>query len=207
MKARTTPGVLQAAACAALALPLAAHAHHAMGGSTPGTLLQGLLSGLAHPVIGIDHLMFVLAVGAACYYFGHKAGPVVAFLAGAIAGTVLHVQQVTLAYSEAGVALTLVVLGLLFFRGKSLLKTKAAFAVFAAAGVLHGYAYGESIVGAEPTPLYAYLAGYTAVQFGIAFAGYALARYFDLRKPRSHAIPAVSGALTLAGLAFLLVAL
>jgi hypothetical protein len=29
-----------------------ASAHHVMGGRTPSTFLEGLLSGLAHPVIG-----------------------------------------------------------------------------------------------------------------------------------------------------------
>ena len=40
-----------------------AEAHHAMGGTTPQTLAQGLLSGLAHPVIGLDHLAFTVAAG------------------------------------------------------------------------------------------------------------------------------------------------
>jgi urease accessory protein len=34
-----------------------------MGGDLPETHWLGLLSGLAHPVIGIDHLVFVLGVG------------------------------------------------------------------------------------------------------------------------------------------------
>jgi len=42
-----------------------ASAHHVMGGATPATFAQGLLSGLGHPVIGLDHLTFVLAVGLA----------------------------------------------------------------------------------------------------------------------------------------------
>src|SRR3954466_7050575 len=40
-----------------------AEAHHVMGGTTPQTLAQGLLSGLAHPVIGLDHLAFTVAAG------------------------------------------------------------------------------------------------------------------------------------------------
>ncbi|WP_239681559.1 HupE/UreJ family protein, partial [Methylorubrum thiocyanatum] len=36
--------------------------------------------------------------------------------------------------------------------------------LFAGAGIFHGWAYGESIFGAEQTPLVAYLAGFTAVQ-------------------------------------------
>jgi hypothetical protein len=40
-----------------------AAAHHAMGGRTPSTFMEGFLSGLAHPVIGLDHLAFLVAIG------------------------------------------------------------------------------------------------------------------------------------------------
>jgi urease accessory protein len=42
--------------------------------------------------------------------------------------------------------------------------------LFAAAGVLHGYAYGESIFGAEPTPLWAYLIGLVVIQTALTVA-------------------------------------
>ena len=34
-----------------------------MGGATPATFWQGLASGVGHPVIGLDHLVFLLAAG------------------------------------------------------------------------------------------------------------------------------------------------
>src|SRR5258708_34195202 len=37
-------------------------AHHVMGGQVPVTFRDGLLSGLAHPIIGIDHFAAVVAV-------------------------------------------------------------------------------------------------------------------------------------------------
>ena len=43
----------------------AASAHHVMGGRTPTTFVEGFLSGLGHPVIGPDHLAFLLAIGLA----------------------------------------------------------------------------------------------------------------------------------------------
>ncbi|MET0472193.1 MAG: HupE/UreJ family protein, partial [Xanthobacteraceae bacterium] len=42
-----------------------ASAHHVMGGRTPTTFVEGFLSGLGHPVIGPDHLAFLLAIGVA----------------------------------------------------------------------------------------------------------------------------------------------
>ena len=38
-------------------------AHHPMGGATPVTFLQGLLSGFGHPVLGLDHLAALVVVG------------------------------------------------------------------------------------------------------------------------------------------------
>jgi urease accessory protein len=41
-------------------------------------------------------------------------------------------------------------------------------AIFAVAGLFHGGAYGEAIIGAENTPLVAYLIGFALIQYGIA---------------------------------------
>ena len=42
---------------------LPAQAHHFMDGGMPQNWLEGLLSGLGHPVIGPDHAAFVFAAG------------------------------------------------------------------------------------------------------------------------------------------------
>ncbi len=38
-------------------------------------------------------------------------------------------------------------------------RSAVALVLFVIVGLIHGYALGESIYGAEPTPLYAYLVG------------------------------------------------
>ncbi|WRH65888.1 MAG: HupE/UreJ family protein [Planktothrix sp. GU0601_MAG3] len=47
------------------------------------------------------------------------------------------------------------------------------------AGLFHGYAYGESIMGAEMTPLISYLAGFTVIQLTIAGATMKLTQSFQ----------------------------
>ena len=42
-----------------------ASAHHLMGGKTPSTFADGILSGIGHPIIGPDHLAFLVALGIA----------------------------------------------------------------------------------------------------------------------------------------------
>lgn len=188
-----------------LATPTLAHAHHAMGGKTPSTLFEGLVSGFAHPVIGLDHLLFVLAIGAACYAFRRGPGTAVAFVAATIVGTGLHLERATIPFAEAWVAGSLIVAGIALLRARPRLAGAAAGAFIALAGVFHGYAYGESIVGAEATPLAGYLVGFTLIQLAIAYGGYALARVLDRRSIDVRR--AFGGALSLTGAIFLALAL
>ena len=91
-KAIRTAGQLLAAI---LLLTNPALAHHVMGGRMPVTFTDGLLSGLGHPVIGIDHFAAVVAV--ACLASAHRAGAalVVSFVVAMIAGVAVHVQGMT----------------------------------------------------------------------------------------------------------------
>ena len=55
-----------------LSLIKPASAHHFMGGKVPSNFLTGFLSGLAHPVIGLDHFAFVVAVGLLAALLGRR---------------------------------------------------------------------------------------------------------------------------------------
>ena len=191
------------ALAAAFVLPALAHAHHAMDNATPATLMQGLVSGLAHPIIGPDHLLFILAMGVACYCFGRSAATAGAFIGATVAGTELHLFGVTLAYADAWVAASLIAGGVLLLTAKGFFKSSAVVAFFALAGLAHGYAYGEAIVGAEQTPLIAYLVGFSIVQLALALCGYATARFIDRKRPALPMLKGVGGALSVAGAAFL----
>lgn len=143
-------------------------AHHAMDGQTPETFMQGLLSGFAHPVIGLDHLAFVLALAwlLSSLPAALRLGLAAAFVGGALLGTVLHLQAVDLPASELLVALTVLAAGLLLALRRPL-TAAVAWVALPLAGVLHGYAYGESIVGAEAAPLGAYLLGFSLIQLAL----------------------------------------
>lgn len=144
-----------------------AAAHHAMGKSTPSSFLEGFVSGVAHPVIGLDHLAFVVAIGLISASRAGGAFIPIAFLIAAMVGTGAHSLQFDLPAAEIAVAISVIAAGLLLLSKKGFnLIVLAALATLA--GLFHGYAYGESIVGAETTPLLAYLVGFTAVQWMIA---------------------------------------
>lgn len=144
-----------------------AFAHHAMGGATPATFAQGFVSGLAHPVLGIDHLAFVIGIGLLAAACGRRYTLPLAFVVMTAAGALAFVSGATLPFAEAVIALSVAAVGVLLISGRSL---PAAYfgALFAVAGIFHGYAYGGSIVGAETTPLLAYLAGFALIQYAIS---------------------------------------
>lgn len=172
MPENSSRGALAVTAGLLLAASTPVFAHHAMGGVTPQTFSQGFLSGLAHPVIGLDHFAFlVLAVLLACALKGSARflAPL-AFVGATIGGTVLHLGAANIPMSETLVALSVVVAGVLAIT-RRYPGAFALSAIFAVSGILHGYAYGESIVGAETTPLLAYLVGFAVIQYGLIAGG------------------------------------
>jgi urease accessory protein len=144
-----------------------AAAHHVMGGEMPSTFGQGFLSGLGHPVIGPDHLAFLVAVGVAVGVGGLSLALPIVFVAASAIGVALHVYGFELPGVELIVALSVVLIGALVASGRAL-PLAAWAALFGLAGIAHGYAYGESIVGAEPTPLWAYLIGLVIIQSALS---------------------------------------
>lgn len=152
-----------------------AFAHHAMGGATPATFGQGFVSGIAHPVIGVDHLAFVVGVGLLAAASGRRYTLPLAFVTMTTVGALAFVGGVTLPFAELIIALSVAIVGALLISGKRLAASFFA-ALFAIAGIFHGYAYGGSIIGAETTPLVAYLLGFALIQYAISVgASFALA--------------------------------
>jgi urease accessory protein len=144
-------------------------AHHVMDGQMPTTFLQGLLSGIGHPIIGLDHLAFVVALGIAAAGLPGPFAVIAAFIVMSMAGVLVHLAQMDVPLVEPLVAFTVVLAGLALV----LLRNAGSglwLALAAIAGLLHGYAFGESIVGAERTVLGAYLLGIALVTAAIAVA-------------------------------------
>jgi urease accessory protein len=185
--------------------PLPALAHHPMGGAVPSTAWEGFASGIGHPVIGPDHFAFLLAAGVLAATLGPRRGvlALLGFVAGGFLGSLAHVAGIGFGPVEAMVALSLVAAGLaLLWRGVPAALVPAGFAL---AGLAHGHAFAEAIIGAESTPLVAYLAALALVQAAIGIGVMLAARRIGADAPQLR-IPAGAAA-TLAGLAFLAAAL
>jgi len=156
-------------------LPLPAFAHHPMGGATPATLWEGFASGIGHPVIGADHLAFLLMAGvlAAMLPAGRGLLAILAFVVGGFLGSLAHVGGIGFGPVEALVALTVLAAGAALLRGVPGALLPAGFAL---AGLVHGHAFAEAIIGAEPSPLLAYLGALTLMQAAVGLGAMLLAR-------------------------------
>ena len=171
-----------AAAAPLLATPLLATpalAHHPLGGAPMETLAHGLISGVGHPVLGFDHLFFIVAVGIAAAFTGRPLTAPLGYVAGMLGGCVLIIGGVALPAVEAVIALSLVVAGVVLMSGRAL-GPAAAVALFGLLGLFHGWAFGGSIAGQEggmAAPVIAgYLIGLAATQWAIAIGAGWLAR-------------------------------
>lgn len=184
-----------------------ASAHHPTGSRTPSTFVEGLLSGIGHPVLGPDHLAFIIAIGIAAGMLRSGAALIAGFIAASTAGVLLHVTRLDVPMVEPMVALTVVLAGLLIMiRGSAGQAVWMALAT--AAGLFHGYAFGESIVGAERDVIGAYLIGIALVTSAIAGAVMLSSRRLLAGKAEAARYAGVTGgALGLAGLALLALSL
>ncbi len=159
-------------------IPRPAMAHHAMAGKPPTNFGEGLLSGLAHPVIGIDHLVFVVAIGLLAVSLRNSLAmiiPLVFALATAI-GTGIHLLNINLPISEIIIAASVAIIGVFLAqenRSNLILLTM----IGAIAGIFHGYAYGEAIIGAETTAVNAYLIGFVSIQLIISAIAFYIGRF------------------------------
>ena len=128
-----------------------ASAHHLMGlfQLTPSPL-SGLLSGLAHPLLGPDHLLFLLALG--LVGLQKRLSWVLGLLATGLAGSCLGLALPGIHLAEPLVALSLVVVGLVLLGRLPALLLVPAFA-------LHGYVLSASVIGWEQGPIGFYLVG------------------------------------------------
>lgn len=160
-----------------LQLPtLAAHAHHPTGGMTPTSFVHGLLSGIGHPILGLDHFAFIVGIGLLAAIAGFGLLLPALFVAAMVAGLTIHIAGISVPFAEVLLALSVVLMGVAVYRRRVGQGPWLEGASFGLAGLLHGYAFAETVIGAEPTPVLAYIVGLAATQMTIAYGAWYVAR-------------------------------
>ena len=177
-----------------LASPAMAH--------TEDGLTGGFISGVLHPISGLDHVVAMVAVGLWGAFLGAPAIwllPIVFPIVMAFGG-VLGIIGVPVPSVEIGIALSAVVLGLcVAFALKPALWIAAI--IVGAFAIFHGHAHGAELPAAADA--YTYAAGFVIATGLLHVAGIAfgLLTRWDLGK---IAVRTGGGVIALAGVAFLL---
>jgi len=145
--------------------PVLAHHPFGMGEGAELNGWQGVLSGIGHPLLGPDHLLFLVAL--TFVGLNRPRTWVLPLLAAGLAGSALSLllplAPATAPWAEALVALSLAAAGLMTL---SALPAAWLLPLFG----LHGYLLGGTIVGAEPTPLATYFLGLLLGQGAVLLA-------------------------------------
>ena len=154
-------------------------AHHPLAGQPMETFAHGLLSGIGHPILGFDHLFFVLLVGVAALFTGHRYAAPAAYIGAMLVGCLMMSLGLGLPATEIVVGFSLLALGAVVLSGKALGLVPAAM-MFAAFGLFHGSAFGGTIAGQEggagAAVLVGYLIGLGIVQYAMALGAGWVAR-------------------------------
>jgi urease accessory protein len=161
--ARLLLGAVACAVPAVALMPSLAFAHIYGGDGGPG-------AGFMHPLTGVDHLLAMYAVGLLSAVLGGRAIWTVpgAFVAMMTVGGLVGMLHLPLSGAEAGVALSVIVLGAAVAIGPSV---PALFALLAAGvfGLLHGYAHGAEMPSVSSPGLY--VLGFVAATAGLHVLG------------------------------------
>lgn len=107
---------------------------------------SGWAQGVLHPLLGLDHLCAMLAVGVWASQLGRRAvwGLPLIFVSVMALGGWLGMAALPLPFVEGGIALSLLVLGVLISRAQRMSLWLSAFLVGGFA-VFHGYAHGAEM--------------------------------------------------------------
>ncbi|ACC82523.1 HupE/UreJ family protein [Nostoc punctiforme] len=133
------------------------------------TWWEGFLWGLADPVIGLDCLVGIVAIGLLSSMFVRGAAIAGYFVLAAILGIVIHLFQLNFPGIEIAIAISTIV-----FSTMLMMPNQPNFVVLAlmgiSAGLFQGYTVADSIIGAEMMPLIAYIVGMTLTLFVVAMS-------------------------------------
>ncbi|OMG67929.1 HupE/UreJ family protein [Stutzerimonas balearica] len=161
----------------------------------PGHDHAGVMSGLAHPLFGLDHLLAMLAVGlwAAQQQGTARWALPLTFVATMLFGGLLGFAGIEMPLMETGIAGSVLALGLLVALAVRPPVAIAAglTALFAAS---HGVAHGLELP-ALSSP-WGYAAGFVAATAALHAAGYAVARSLPQAAAPLVRIAGVASALT-----------
>ncbi|AFZ56383.1 HupE/UreJ family protein [Anabaena cylindrica FACHB-243] len=127
---------------------------------------EGFIWGIADPVIGLDRLAAIVAIGLLSAKFARGIWISVSFLLAAFCGQLIHLCQLNLPGAEIVLAICTITFGVILVlpTPNSRLACILIGAISAIAGLSQGYVDSQAILGAEMVTLVLYVIGVTLTQ-------------------------------------------
>lgn len=166
----------------------------------------GFATGFTHPLYGLDHLLAMVAVGLWGAFLGRPLIYIlpIVFPTVMAGGAILGMASFELPPVELGIALSVLLLGLLIAAAKSL-SIGLASAIVASFAIFHGFAHGQELpVTADPI---GYSAGFVLATGLLHLLGIGLGALTRLSHPFALVPRYLGGLIAIAGLYFLYKAL
>ncbi|WP_052954809.1 HupE/UreJ family protein [Microvirga vignae] len=159
-------------------------------------LISGFAAGFGHPFTGPDHVLAMVSVGLFAAFLGRRATWTLpaGFIAMMLVGGALGMTGIGIPAVEAGIAASIIILGILIAWGRSW-HPAAAMALASSFALFHGYAHGMEIP--EGSGVLAYSVGFALASLALHLFG--LATGTGLTK-QSQALHISGVVVTLAGL-------
>ena len=167
---------------------------------------DGFTSGFAHPIFGFDHFLAMLSVGLLSVQLGGRAIWTVpaTFVLFVLVGGILGMHDVPLFTVEAGIASSVLILGLAILADRQIpvMLAMAGVAVF---GLFHGHAHGTEMPGfVHPA---AYASGFVLGTALIHLLGVGLGLFATRNQIGSVSLRVAGALIALLGLNFFITAI
>ncbi|MBW4614672.1 MAG: HupE/UreJ family protein [Desmonostoc vinosum HA7617-LM4] len=129
---------------------------------------EGLLWGLANPVIGLDCLTVIFAIGLLSAVVVRGAAIARCFFLATLLGMMIHLLQLNLPGVEIAIAISVIAFG------RMLISNHLNFVILVllgvCAGLFQGYVGTKDIVDAETITIVTYILGFSLTQFAVVMS-------------------------------------
>ncbi|MEH2128923.1 HupE/UreJ family protein [Nostoc sp.] len=130
---------------------------------------EAFVWGLADPVISLNCLVGIVAIGLLSSVFVRGAAIAGCFVLATVLGIVIHIFQLDLPGTEIAITISTIVFGTMLMMPNQLNFLVLAL-VGISAGLFQGYANAESIIGAGTISVVAYILGIALTLFAVAMS-------------------------------------
>jgi urease accessory protein len=149
-----------------------------------GAHTGGFMSGLLHPIGGLDHILAMVGVGMVAYFAGQKGFMAIgSFMMAMIVAAVIGFSGLTLVGIEQGILLSIAAVFLLVgFASK--MPTYFIASIIGFFGFFHGFAHGAEFASGS---FVSYIAGFSVATFTLHMIGLSLAYLYSSKVAKAKA--------------------